>query len=840
MGKKLQTRKSPPTPRADSTPAPNNHVRLTRNDLYAAAGVWLIAFVVYLLTLAPTVTGEDSGELITAAYTLGIPHPPGYPLWCMLGKLFTLIVPVGSIAWRVGLMSAFWGASAAAVISLLVIKLTRNRAAAVAAALIFAFSRDFWGQCTIAETYTLNAFLIAACILLLVSYHETRRTSLLYAFAAVYGLGLCNHHTMHFLGPLFALYILSSDYLACGGNLTAPANSAKNRTPSPFLFILHRWRAYLVMPAIALAVWALIHLYLPIRSMANPVMDWGNPETWDNFWSVVLRRQYGSLGLVAKENSIARFIGQTYIFTAMYVQQFTPFLAILPLLGLRPLYNKNRHTFWFITATTLYLILGFILILNSENDRQSLWVNAVFFIPAYMLCAILAGVGLNWLISQIPVKTLKTAAIVGAALLPLFPLIAHYRANDKSQYYFAYDNAMNIFRTLEPNAVYFPSGDHRVFPLIYLQAVEGVRPDVTIADKYGYIEEHLYEKMPAPMRAQLSKPVALTDLTMIEEWIVANDPRPIFISKKSSYPNVPGAAVTQTGLAYKVVRKGEQPPDPTIWDKYQWHTLDPAETRGEFSADVILSDYHFFLGQHYFANGESEKAIEQMNLAMQAIGRCEENLTNIGIICVENSQYEAGKTCYEAALEANPNHLPTLRNLSRLSYLMDDSQKAHQYIRHAATCAEKQLGPYDPIVAACYSELAIILREADLGSPQEIVDFSKRALDAATAVFGPTSPNIAIYLNNLGVASYEKGDIGAARYFLEQALDIEQKAFGPNHPNVGRDLSNLSIVMKEFGKLTEASKMREQAVRILKAAYGPDHYHTKSAIDGTMVVSLGK
>ncbi|NJL71573.1 MAG: DUF2723 domain-containing protein [Candidatus Competibacteraceae bacterium] len=68
-----------------------------------------MAFAVYWFTLAPTVSGEDSGELIIAAHTLGVAHPSGYPLWCLLGKLFTFI-PFGSIAWRVNLLSAVFGA----------------------------------------------------------------------------------------------------------------------------------------------------------------------------------------------------------------------------------------------------------------------------------------------------------------------------------------------------------------------------------------------------------------------------------------------------------------------------------------------------------------------------------------------------------------------------------------------------------------------------------------------------------------------------------------------------------------------------------------------------------
>ena len=95
------------------------------------------------IPIGPTITGDDSGELVSAAYTLGIAHPPGYPLWCMLGKLFTIIVPYGSIAWRVGFMSAFFGATTAALLCLIVIRLSKSPIAGAIAGLAFAFSDEF-------------------------------------------------------------------------------------------------------------------------------------------------------------------------------------------------------------------------------------------------------------------------------------------------------------------------------------------------------------------------------------------------------------------------------------------------------------------------------------------------------------------------------------------------------------------------------------------------------------------------------------------------------------------------------------------------------------------------
>ncbi len=272
-------------------PQPAGVFRFTFVDALLALACGAFALVIYTLTLCPTVPGEDGGELITAAYTLGIAHPPGYPLWCILGKLFTFI-PFGSIAWRVNFMSAVFGALTIASVYFVAVKLTRSRYASVCGALLLAFSMEFWEQSVIAEVYTLNLFFIALCLLLLIIWYEHRTQLALYSFATVFGFSLCNHHTMPFLAPMFLAFLAIVD-----------------REP------WRRWPLYvtcLVLSLLPLSLYA----YLPIRSAANPPVDWGNPETWGNFWEVVTRKQY-TFSFTKNLRSPERFFGQALVFATL-------------------------------------------------------------------------------------------------------------------------------------------------------------------------------------------------------------------------------------------------------------------------------------------------------------------------------------------------------------------------------------------------------------------------------------------------------------------------------------------------------------------------------------------
>lgn len=196
-------------------------------------GFWitmLVSFSVYLFTLAPNVTLEDSGEFLTAAYHWGVPHPPGYPFWTISANIFERIIPFGNAAWKVNLMSAFYGALASAMLCLLTCKMvsrlwTLERFAdfeiknlsresiivvsGIVSGLVFAFIDTMWSQAVIAEVYTLNGFFFTSlCFFVLRWYDAPHQSRWCYLLALTFGLSITNHQTLLVAAPafLFALY----------------------------------------------------------------------------------------------------------------------------------------------------------------------------------------------------------------------------------------------------------------------------------------------------------------------------------------------------------------------------------------------------------------------------------------------------------------------------------------------------------------------------------------------------------------------------------------------------------------------------------------------------------
>jgi hypothetical protein len=246
--------------------------RFSRLQFIAAGGVCVGSLLVYLLTMYPDVAGGDSGEIVAAAVSGGVIHPPGYPLYSLLAKLFVHF-PLRTIAWRMGLMSAVCNAAAAGLLCLGVGRWSRSSWAGVAAAGLFALSPGIWEYAICAEVFALNNLIVASLVLLAVFYANIKNPRYAHAGALVFGLGISNHHTIVFVGVPLAAWVLWHGR----GELLKP-------------------RSLMLVAALFLAG-LLPYLYLPWAGSRAAAVSWGATDTWAGLWTHVLRREYGTFQL---------------------------------------------------------------------------------------------------------------------------------------------------------------------------------------------------------------------------------------------------------------------------------------------------------------------------------------------------------------------------------------------------------------------------------------------------------------------------------------------------------------------------------------------------------------
>lgn len=284
----------------------------------------------YVVTLAPTVTLWDAGEFITAAYVLGVPHPPGTPLFVMLGHVWGDIVRIGEYAWRLNLMSACFSAAAAACFFLVAHRLliTEVRVVrigvAAAAALLAAFTFTVWQNSNETEVYAVSTFSIAAICWLSLRWRDLRGTPraphVLLLVLYVASLAIGNHLLALLVGPAVSAFIYytlrrapAADPLERAGEWADWATLSAlwvlligvGLGSTPLLLIggllfgaalvqCGRARAF-GFPLLALAVAAVgvsTYAFLYIRSGLQPLLDEADPETWENLIAVIRRDQY--------------------------------------------------------------------------------------------------------------------------------------------------------------------------------------------------------------------------------------------------------------------------------------------------------------------------------------------------------------------------------------------------------------------------------------------------------------------------------------------------------------------------------------------------------------------
>lgn len=343
-----------------------------------AGGLFIISLGLYVATLAPSVVTlfDDSLEFQLVTYQLAIAHPTGYPLYTLLGKLFTY-VPIGNIAYRVNLLSAVFGAAAVALLYLLIyqISLIKNPerfssflsllsmgpvyVGSVVGALLLAVGPVFWRQATVAEVYTLNAFFVILILLVATTARpESLRTT--YWLAFLFGLSLTHHRTMLLLSPGLVAYLL----------------------------LVYRTRLFsirVVLLTVLLAVLPLLlYLYLPLRGHIGS-LDGTYENTWTGFWRHVTASGYGTFIF---ENPFGQERGFAYYFGLLADQFYT---TVLGFIGLIYLFRRGPYKVLVLTGFTFLSYFTFNIFYNVADID-------VFFIPVFLIWAVWSGIGAIFLL----------------------------------------------------------------------------------------------------------------------------------------------------------------------------------------------------------------------------------------------------------------------------------------------------------------------------------------------------------------------------------------------------------------------------------------------------------
>jgi len=377
--------------------------RPARSDWIQSGVVALALFALYAATAVRTVATEDDSLFVLSSYFLGIEHPPGYPLFTLMGHLFSHL-PFGSVAYRVHLVSALFGALTGAAAWLCARSLIPGRVPAYVAAFGLGMSPVFWSQAIIAEVYTLNTFFFLVLVFLGLqacppseqgTEHEqgaehsgSRR--ILPWMALVFGLSLSNHY------PLMLL--------------VAPA----------FLILLWPARRELLR-RVGLLAWLvtiglLPYAWLVYRSWAPlPISFYGPLDTLPEIWYFISRSGYAEVDQSVTADWLDRI--RFFQFQAgELLVQFAVVGTLLAVTGFSVQWRVlGRRVAGFLTVAFVMSTAVLLLLLGFDYDSMHKHIYHVYPVPAYAVGALWMGLGFAWLADRYSRHRYHTMA--GAVLL---------------------------------------------------------------------------------------------------------------------------------------------------------------------------------------------------------------------------------------------------------------------------------------------------------------------------------------------------------------------------------------------------------------------------------------
>src|SRR4051812_7152290 len=503
-------------------------LELDNRPSYLAGGIVSLAiFVLYLITLAPNTAMWDTSEYIAAAYTLGLPHPPGNPFFVLIGRVFSIMPIASSIAARVNILAAVASAVSAGMWFLITERVLvgwfterwQRVTGGALAALIGATSFTVWNQSVVNEkVYTVSLVGIAIISWLMIRWSDDpdgrKADRLLVLVAYLLALGYANHMA----GALPGL---------------AAGVAVMIRRPRTLV------RGKLILACLGAAVIGMTPFATqPIRAAHYPAINEGEPtgckngiavsctfskETWDSFMYNFNRGQYGKPSMAERQ---APFTGQIAMYWYYFKWQWlrdahgdqagrqsilAALFLVLGLFGGWVHFQRDRRSFWYFAALMFSATLLLIYYLNFKYgatqpagpdvslDQKEVRDRDYFYLWSFSAWGVWAALGLSFvwesiaaMIGTVKERVGKTDVImptdrawkIASPLLALglIPLFTNWSSAPRKGQTDTRDFAADLLNSVEPYGVLVTVGDNDTFPLWYAQDVEGIRKDVLVVN----------------------------------------------------------------------------------------------------------------------------------------------------------------------------------------------------------------------------------------------------------------------------------------------------------------------------------------------------------------------
>lgn len=418
---------------------------------------------ILIYSLAPTVYSGDSGLFTAASYFLGSAHPPAYPLYILLGKLFTFI-PFGNIAFRVNLLAAVFGALTVIMAYEATFYLTKNRIISFFTVPVLLASPSFILASSQAKgIYTLNSFLVMLIFYLcLRALKEKSFPRYFLASSFVLGLGIGNHHII----SLMLFVILYAAIM--------------RRKELPFRVVA----SSLILFTAGFSV----YLYLYLRSISDAFIAYSRVFSFVDFFNTFFRAGYGKSTLQSiGEGASSHYLGWFFAIRNVGLilsKEIHPAIWLAVLFGLISTF-KDKKIFWhLLISVAVWLPLARLVIPSKHPTYNALFITSTYFLPLIPFLGVTAAVGIYRLfeITKAHLPLAAKSIVAGFIVFQLILVPVTVQKSSLSDYYLPYTWIKDISKVFRPKSFFFAFGDNPAFLPFYMFGVERLRDDVLCLD----------------------------------------------------------------------------------------------------------------------------------------------------------------------------------------------------------------------------------------------------------------------------------------------------------------------------------------------------------------------
>ncbi|MEK7592267.1 MAG: DUF2723 domain-containing protein [Patescibacteria group bacterium] len=432
----------------------------------------VFSFLFFLLYQVTGIYAGDSGDLVTAACTFGVPHPPGYPLYTLLGKLLCLL-PISTPSFRVTFLSSIPHALVIVIVYLAILKLTKHTLSALFGSLVLLGNYLFFLYSVTPEVFALFDLFVVVIVYVSIRFLEKPTRSLLYILVFVFSLSLSHHHVILFIIPSL-LYVLW----------------VKRETIGSWFFRIQDAFSFFLVFLLGLFP----YLYIPVAARQGSMVNWDRAVDLPSFIHLILRKDYGTFisnGIYGQ--LFYQRILQIKAYGEMILFDFTWIGIVLAVIGFIAIYTLHRRLFVLFFSALLFLGPLFLFYASFPlMNRFTLGTYERFLLPSYCIFSVLVGIGYHsvlrmskWISARYFDHTvLRHLSIFLSCILFLYPLLFIYKTSNIF-YGFAQDKiaenlGIDILSTVPLNATIIISRDTALFSTQYVRYALRFRPDIAL------------------------------------------------------------------------------------------------------------------------------------------------------------------------------------------------------------------------------------------------------------------------------------------------------------------------------------------------------------------------